>query len=1433
MLLLLQGKLLTILENDMPFISTSDFLGTPAPEAGQAAPTGSTISTSDFLGESFTPPPDTSMWGKAKTAFGKVSTVMAPGQEQAQQGIQQMGQEVKALSNMLVGIPGGALGVAADIGSRIQSLAAGDTPQVAGAKARATSDMANELWGKVTGALGLTQDAAGSKVEELMGKGMAASDVAGTQIGQATGGVITKETVQSVRDTLLNALGVKGLSPGKIIAGKGTPAGEALTADAAIKASKARVEALAAEKATAELAKQAEDVAAGTAKAATVDALVKTALENQHPLDKAWSVQKAEAAPGTSPAWDTMVKGLVEPEGMPSIATRMAEPAFDPRFPAAEGVAKTKLAVPLVLGEIEPLIDTGIAKLAKGELISAAEAKAIRALKPLPDQGAIVGPSGKPYFQKGAVDPTLLKVMGLMGLGAVAGTALYNWFQSPSGVSGDKPSELMPSSITPEQAAGLAAGLMGATVLHKAGSKFADMPQPELIQAIKAGGVEAEGAARAIHDATRTNLEKSLYTFKDKLDVEGIVQKTYEKTFQAIASGQFKGESKISTFMHSVAKNEALNELQARKARPQTVSMTEGPEGEVAYPEAAVADTLTPERVAQNTEMAQKMQDSINKLPERQREVFNAAELEGLSYEEIAKTYGMEVGTVRSTLARAREALQKSLKDYKPTQQAGKIDQQLLMRAGLTAGGAAIGAGMAGEDNKGMGALVGAAAGFGAAALTLASPKAAVEGIAKAFAPDTRIRINQWADLHDQGMVRAERNIMQQVSKVTAVAPDAASRAVITNAIQHGKVASLPPELQVAAKTAKDFFDSAAKEAQKVGVLDTLIDDYVTNLWDLTGKNKSIWDDILTQHGGPSMSPTSRFALKRSITNLEVGKKLGLTPLTEDVAQIMDIYGKGLARSIENQKMITSLKAEIDPLTGEKLMLPSGKAPHTYVSIDSPQLSGMRVHPDIAPSLRFLFDTSNASVMVQGISAVNTAIKRSAVMGSLFHAKALMDGFVGAGTLNKKLIAGGAAAGAAYGLATGNNPFAAAMLGAGGAMMLPGAKAVAQAAAPKVFGENIYLKQLREGQAGDMVGKLLDSGLKISFEKGGLAVEDVGGSFYTGLSSLQKVMDATIPHSGLPVQALIKLNHALDGFMWERLHAGMKLTTAAQKLEALTEANAAAHVRDPSIPLKTPEALAVEASSFTNDVFGGLNWRRIAEATHSKWGRDLALEAYSPKGRRLMQLAVFAPDWTVSTTRAATQAFAPTIADANPVKLVRTFTEPQNAVALHRQYVIRSALYYATIANGINYAMSGHYVWDNKDPTTIDMGDGRTMQWSKHMMEPVHWVTKPLQQGLNKLGFFPKEVLNQVMGKEYAAAGGNAPPMDTSALGRLAHVGKSVSPIGAQQAFSNKASAGGAVSGFLGVPIYGKTFEERDAAKLERKQAAAAKRIAKQYGGVQ
>ena len=272
-------------------------------------------------------------------------------------------------------------------------------------------------------------------------------------------------------------------------------------------------------------------------------------------------------------------------------------------------------------------------------------------------------------------------------------------------------------------------------------------------------------------------------------------------------------------------------------------------------------------------------------------------------------------------------------------------------------------------------------------------------------------------------------------------------------------------------------------------------------------------------------------------------------------------------------------------------------------------------------------------------------------------------------------------------------------------------------------GTTDLLDQLRQQGVAPLIDLAYKSGLKFGLEKGKLAVEDVGlDSFYAGMKSLEKGLDSAFQGLGKPIKGLAEVNHAFDKFMWDWVHTGMKLDIFAEKVEALMESSVKRHAKDPSVPLLTREQAGAIAASYTNDLLGGLNWRRIAEQAHTSWGRNLALQVYSKQGRWWMQLAMFAPDWTLSTTRAMVKAFG----EGSGVK---GLLKPTTLADLHRQYIARAAAIYFTVGNVLHQALSGKWLWENEDWTTIDMGDGRKLQWSKHTMEPVHWMQKPGQQG--------------------------------------------------------------------------------------------------------
>lgn len=730
-----------------------------------------------------------------------------------------------------------------------------------------------------------------------------------------------------------------------------------------------------------------------------------------------------------------------------------------------------------------------------------------------------------------------------------------------------------------------------------------------------------------------------------------------------------------------------------------------------------------------------------------------------------------------------QSAIPKELKapeqQYTGGKQRGSTDVKTLAKIAAAGVGASVGYALSDKEDKIAGTIEGA---LGGLALTAIRPAQVASVIGKITKHDDRITVGDLGDDHEVAIKSAEVVNYITRKKIDARVPDKARQANITHWVEGDKGIKLSPEELAVAKEARAFFDKLAQDQMAAGTLKGFRDNYVTHIWDWGLQGKSAIERALDRKGSSSgMSPKSQFSKERTITSLKEGKELGLTPKTESIGEIMEIYGNSAARAMANKALLDGLK-KAKTLDGIQLAVAADKAPHTYVSLNHPQMNGLRVHPDIAPSLEFLYDARTPSAAGRALDAFNTALKRTAVSFSLFHNKALTDAFIGGSS----------------------KPWR-----------------VASNIAGFVTAKDAYLKQLNDEGLTPLIQRAIKGGMTFTLDKGTSVDEDVGGAFYGALKDLQGVADQIIPGAGKPIEGIAKINHAVDTLTWARMHTGMKLNIFAEKLEQLTLNNARAHEANPEKVKLFKEGEAEKiAASFTNDIFGGLNWRRIAEATKREWARDIALGALKPSSRRLMQLMLFAPDWTLSTVRAMTQAFG----EGSGVK---GLLNARTLADLHRQYVLRSALYYLAIGDGINYAMSGHHIWDDKqkDKTRIDLGDGRTMQWSKHSMEPIHWLTNPAQQGLNKMGQLPKQAMEQMLHKEYLSAHGQSPEMKES---RVAHLAKGISPISVQQNFDAGSSAG--IAGFLGAPIYGKTKDQKFKEKLEKKykqpsaEEAAAKR---------
>lgn len=144
----------------------------------------------------------------------------------------------------------------------------------------------------------------------------------------------------------------------------------------------------------------------------------------------------------------------------------------------------------------------------------------------------------------------------------------------------------------------------------------------------------------------------------DRTEVEDVTQEAFIKAYRAMAG--FRGESAFYTWLYRIAINTAKNYLvsQGRRLPNSTVaSDDDGVEPEVGLPEIA-----TPETSLLTNEIAETVSAAIEALPEDLRTAITLREIDGLSYEEIAQVMDCPIGTVRSRIFRAREAIDKELK---------------------------------------------------------------------------------------------------------------------------------------------------------------------------------------------------------------------------------------------------------------------------------------------------------------------------------------------------------------------------------------------------------------------------------------------------------------------------------------------------------------------------------------------------------------------------------------------------------------------------------------------------------------------------------------------------------------------------------------------------------------------------------------------------
>ncbi len=145
----------------------------------------------------------------------------------------------------------------------------------------------------------------------------------------------------------------------------------------------------------------------------------------------------------------------------------------------------------------------------------------------------------------------------------------------------------------------------------------------------------------------------------DWSEAQDVAQDTFIRAYRAM--GNFRGDAQFYTWLHRIAVNTAKNHLVAMKRRPPT-SDVEAEDAEHYAGASRMHDHDTPEHELLREEIAREVSATVAALPEELRQAITLREMDGLSYEEIAETMDCPIGTVRSRIFRAREAISVKVK---------------------------------------------------------------------------------------------------------------------------------------------------------------------------------------------------------------------------------------------------------------------------------------------------------------------------------------------------------------------------------------------------------------------------------------------------------------------------------------------------------------------------------------------------------------------------------------------------------------------------------------------------------------------------------------------------------------------------------------------------------------------------------------------------